>query len=162
MYSYIHYETHTYSRLNNQEPTPLLLLLLLYSNHLCQPDPSPHPHPRFHPLSCYLHLPPHHQPLCSSASSNVAMRWNNPPNNSPNDGIGGQGGQQLVVNMIGGHGPLCRKGVAGVGRPNWWYYISDGHDGAAMLIWPFLAFAYFAGWDRDIRTKIVLEKYKVM
>ena len=39
--------------------------------------------------------------------------------------------------------------------------ITNGRDGAAMLIWPFLAFAYFAGWDRDIRT-IALEENKVM
>ena len=56
--------------------------------------------------------------VCSSASSNVAMRCNNPPNNSPNNGIGGQGGQRLVVNMRGGYGRLCHKGIAGVERPN--------------------------------------------
>ena len=37
--------------------------------------------------------------------------------------------------------------------------ITDGRDVAAMSIWPFLAFAYFAGWDRDIGT-IALEKIR--
>lgn len=39
--------------------------------------------------------------------------------------------------------------------------IIDVRDGAEMIILPFLAFAYFAGWDRDIRT-IALEENKVM